>query len=85
MEARSFTRSLPTSPIWTRELLGEVAPAVLANHTLAGIKFAAEFKPNMGFQVDAESQKTKETLNKVLALHKVWGMPSTGDLWFLNI
>jgi len=51
---------------------------------LAGIKFAAAFKPNMGFKVIAEAQNMQTALDNVMAKHNVWGMPSTGDLWFLN-
>ena len=66
-------------------MLGKPAPAVLANYALAGIKFGAAFKPNMGFMVQAESDELQESFDVVLKEHNIWGMPSSGDLWFLNI
>lgn len=82
---RSFKRSLPTSPLWTRVMLGQPAASAIANHALAGIKFAAAFKPNMGFVVSSEVNQVQAALNKVMKSHNVWSMPSTGSLWFLNI
>jgi hypothetical protein len=84
LEDRNFRRTLPTSPMWRREMLGQPAPHAVANHALAGIMFAAEFKPNMGFKVAAESSSAQSAMDKVMVSHKVWGMPSTGNLWFLN-
>jgi len=42
-----------------------------------------DFKTNMGFVVRSESNQAQGLLDKVLAKHNVWGMPTTGDLWFL--
>jgi hypothetical protein len=84
LEETSFKRFLPTSPFWTRVMLGQPSPNAIANHALAGIKFAASFKPNMGFKVVAESPQVQSALDEVKTNHKVWGMPSTGDLLFLN-
>lgn len=81
---RNYKRSLPTSPLWTRVMLGKPAENALANHALAGIKFAAGFKPNMGFEVKAETNENQAALNEVLKSHSVWSMPSTGALLFLN-
>lgn len=85
LENRGYKRALPTSSVWTRVMLGKPAPAVLANHALAGIKFGAAFKPNMGFTVQAESIEFQEDFDQILKEHNVWSMPSTGDLWFLNV
>jgi hypothetical protein len=82
--SRNFKRSLPTSPLWTRMMPGKPAAKIVANHTLAGIKFAAEFKPNMGFEVKSETNQGQALLDAVLRKHRVWSMPSTGNLWFLN-
>jgi hypothetical protein len=81
----NYKRSLPTSPLWTRVMLGKPAANAVANHALAGIKFAAGFKPNMGFEVRSESNAIQKALDEVMKLHNVWGMPSTGSLWFLNL
>ena len=85
LESRGYKRALPTSQVWTRVMLGKPAPAVLANHALTGIKFGAAFKQNMGFIVQAESLEFQEDFDQILKEHNVWSMPSTGDLWFLNI
>jgi hypothetical protein len=84
LEALNYKRSLPTSPIWTRVMLGKVAPSALANHALAGIKYSADFKPNSGFKVSAESNQVQEALNRIVDTHQWWGMDSTGDIKFLN-
>ena len=84
LEALNYKRSLPTSPIWTRVMLGKVAPSALANHALAGIKYSADLKPNSGFKVSAESNQVQEALNRVVDTHQWWGMDSTGDIKFLN-
>lgn len=84
LEAINFKRSLPTSQIWTRVMLGKVAPSALANHALAGIMYSADFKPNSGFKVSAESNQVQEALNRVVDGHQWWGMDSTGDIKFLN-
>lgn len=81
----NFKRSLPTSPLWTRVMLGLPAPSAVANHALAGIKFAADFKPNMGFVVSSEVNQVQAALDKVMKNHNVWNMPSTGPLRFLNM
>ncbi len=82
---RNFKRSLPTSPLWTRIMPGKPAANSIANHALAGIKFATGFKPNMGFVVSADSAPVQESLNTVLNRNGAWGMPSAGELRFLNI
>ena len=84
LEAINFKRSLPTSPIWRRVMLGKVAPSALANHALAGIKYSADFKPNSGFKVSAESNQVQEALNRIVDTHQWWDMDSTGDIKFLN-
>lgn len=66
-------------------MLGEPAANAVANHALAGIKFAAGFKPNMGFEVKSESSQIQKALDEVMKVHNVWSMPSTGSLWFLNL
>ena len=81
---RNFKRSLPTSPLWTRIMQGKPAANAVANHALAGIKFAADFKPNMGFEVKSETSQVQVQLDDVMRKHHVWSMPSTGNLWFLN-
>ncbi len=65
-------------------MLGLPSPSAVANQALAGIKFAADFKPDMGFKVVAEAQTMQTALDSVMAKRKTWDMPSTGDLWFLN-
>ena len=84
LEARNFKRSLPTSPIWTRVMLGQVAPSALANHALAGIKFAADFKPNSGFKVVAANKQLQVVLDQIVDSHNWWGAPAYGDIKFLN-
>lgn len=84
LESRSFERPLPTSPIWTRVMLGAVAPAALANHALAGIKFAADFKPNSGFKVVAANNQLQAVLDQIVDSHNWWGAPAYGDIKFLN-
>lgn len=84
MEELKFKRPSPNSTSWTRTMLGRPSASALANHTLAGIKFAVGFKPNMGFTVSAESASVQVTLNAVLKSNSVWGMPNTGEIRFLN-
>ena len=84
LEAINYKRSLPTSPIWTRVMLGKVAPSALANHALAGIKYSADFKPNSGFQVSGESNQLQEALNRVVDSHDWWSRDDTGNIKFLN-
>ncbi len=84
LEERGYKRPLPTSPIWTRVMLGQVAPSALANHALAGIKFAADFKPNSGFKVVAASNQLQTVLDRIVDSHNWWGAPAYGDIKFLN-
>jgi hypothetical protein len=84
MEELKYKRPSPNSTSWTRTMLGKPSPSALANHTLAGIKFAAGFKPNMGFKIAAESAEIAEDLTRAAKGHGLWGMPSTGELRFLN-
>lgn len=84
LEDRNFKRSQPTSPIWTRQMIGNVAPSALANHALAGIKFAADFKPNSGFKVFATNYQTQASLDRIVNNHNWWGAPAYGDIKFLN-
>jgi len=84
LESKNYKRSLPTSPIWTREMLGQVAPSALANHSLAGIKFAADFKPNSGFKVVAATTQLQTVLDLIVDSHNWWGAPAYGDIKFLN-
>ncbi len=84
LENKSYKRPLPTSPIWTRVMLGLVAPSALANHALAGIKFAAEFKPNSGFKVVAANEQSQVVLDRIVDSHNWWGAPAYGDIKFLN-
>ena len=84
MEELKYKRVSPNSTSWKRTMLGWPSASALANHTLAGIKFAAGFKPNMGFIITADSAKVVAALNLAAKGHGLWGMPITGDLWFLN-
>jgi hypothetical protein len=81
----NYKRPSPNSTSWTRTMLGRPSASALANHALAGIKFGAGFNTNMGFSVSAQSPEIRAMLDSVMRNHSVWGMPSTGDLWFLNI
>jgi len=65
-------------------MLGQVAPAALANHALAGIKFAADFKPNSGFKVVAASDQLQAVLDQIVDSPNWWGAPAYGDIKFLN-
>ena len=65
-------------------MLGQVTPTALANHALAGIKFAADFKPNSGFKVVAASNQLQAPLNQIVDSHNWWGAPAYGDIKFLN-
>lgn len=84
LEAINYKRSLPTSPIWKRKMLGKVASSALANHALAGIKYSVDFKPNSGFEVSAESNQLQEVLNRIVDSHQWFDMDMTGDIKFLN-
>ena len=84
LEAINYKRSLPTSPIWTRVMLGKAAPSALANHALAGIKFAADFKPNSGFKVVAANNQLQTALDQIVDSHNWRGAPAYGDIKFLN-
>jgi hypothetical protein len=80
----NYKQTHPTSSKWTKVMLGKPSSSALANHTLAGIKFAADFKSNMGFRVQAESNQVQKAMDAIQNKHNTWGMPSTGDLRFLN-
>jgi len=80
----NYKQTHPTSSKWTKVMLGKPSNFALANHTLAGIKYAAEFKSNMGFRVIAESNQVQRALDAIQERHKTWSMPSTGELKFLN-
>lgn len=84
LEAKSFRRSIPTSPIWSKKMRGKPSPKALANHTLYGIKMAAGFKSNMGFDVSAESNQVQKALDAICGKHRVWGVPVYPNIWFLN-
>jgi|GEM_PF-7045741 hypothetical protein len=84
LEARSYKRAHPTSAIWTKAMRGKPTPSMVSNHLFAGVVHLVDFKTDMGFVVRSESNQAQDLLNKVLAKHNVWGMPTTGDLRFLN-
>jgi hypothetical protein len=84
LEARSYKRAHPTSAIWTKTMRGKPTPSMVSNHLFAGVLHLVDFKTDMGFVVRSESNQAQDLLNKVLAKHNVWGMRTTGDLWFLN-
>jgi len=46
-------------------MLGLPSPSAVANQALAGIKFAADFKPDMGFKVVAEAQTMQTPTLKI--------------------
>jgi hypothetical protein len=84
LKARSYKRVHPTSANWTKAMRGKPTPAMISNHLFAGVMYLVDFKTNMGFVVTSESNHAQGLLDKVLAKHNVWGMPTTGDPWFLN-
>jgi hypothetical protein len=84
LESRNFSRSAPTSPVWKRIMRGKPSSRVLANHALAGIKFAIDFKPNSGFVVKSEVNQVQKALDEILVKHQTWTTPSSGELRFLN-
>jgi len=84
LEARSYKRAHPTSAIWTKAMSGKPTPAMVSNHLFAGVVYLVDFKTDMGFVVRSESNQAQDLLNKVLANHNVWGMPTTADFRFLN-
>ena len=65
-------------------MLGKAAPSALANHALAGIKFAADFKPNSGFKVVAANNQLQTALDQIVDSHNWRGAPAYGDIKFLN-
>ncbi len=84
LNAISFFRKQSTSPIWTKHMLGQPSSKALANHALAGIKFATELKPNMGFKVIASTNQVQKLLDSRVDAHRWWSMPITGEIKFLN-
>ena len=84
LEQIGFKRLQPTSPRWNREFIGQPSPDIVANYLFAGIKFLVDFKPNLGFTLAVEDGSFRQTFEETLSRHNAWGMPSTGDLMFLN-
>jgi hypothetical protein len=84
LNAISFHRAQATSPIWTKHMIGQPSSKAVANHALAGIKYATEFKPNMGFEVVANTNQVQKILDNKVDAHRWWSMPITGDIKFLN-
>lgn len=84
LEQIGYKRLQPTSPRWSREFIGRPSPEIVANYLFAGIKFLVDFKPNLGFTLSVEDGNLKQLFEDTLSKHNAWGMPSTGDLLFLN-
>jgi hypothetical protein len=79
----NWKKDNPKSVFWTRLMIAPV-PSAAANHLLSGIRLLSGFESNSGFKIAAEDSSAQKHVDAVMAKHNVWGMRTTGDLWFLN-
>ena len=84
LEKCGYKRGHSTSSKWTRTMLGQPSPEMVANHLFAGIKHLVDFKTNMGFDISAETNQLQKVLDEIAGKHRVWGVPVYPNIWFLN-
>lgn len=84
LDVINFKRSLPSSPILTRLMLGKVSPSGLSNLAIVGIKYPADLKPNSCFKVSAEINQLRKALDRIVVRNNCWSMDNTGEIKFLK-
>jgi hypothetical protein len=79
----NFKRPVETALVWVRTMAGRPSAFALANHTLAGIDFALGLKPDMGFEFQAITSESQNTLDGILKSRSDWKKNGTTEIHFL--
>jgi len=79
----NWKKENPTSVFWTKLMIAPASSAA-ANHLLSGMRLLSGFESNSGFKIVAEDSEAQKHVDAIMAKHYAWGMPTTGDLRFLN-
>jgi hypothetical protein len=69
---------------WTRTMAGKPSAEMVANHLMTGVMYLVDFKPNMGFIVNAETNQAQRVFDELMSRHHVWSIEPYGEILFLN-
>jgi hypothetical protein len=83
LTSSNWKKTHPTSVHWIRTMF-EPAPSAGANHLLTGVRLAVGLRPSSGFKFTSDNVWAQKRIDEVMGNHRVWGVPTYGEIRFLT-